>query len=83
MGEEWRKFAPGLLVEVPDPPAEMPMEVRMTPKRVPLEMPKPLAEAPLEAREAPTSPKMKPLMEEKPAEETPKPKPKKLVRRKR
>jgi hypothetical protein len=83
MGEEWRKFAPGLLVEVPDPPAEMPMEVRMTPKRVPLEVPKPLEEAPLEMREAPTSTTMRPLMEDKPIEEALKSKPKKLVRRKR
>jgi len=81
MGEQWRKFAPGLLVEVPDPPTELPMEVHMTPKRVSLEAPKPLEEAPLEAREAPTSPSMRPLVEEKPADGAPKPQ--KLVRRKR
>lgn len=82
MGEQWRKFAPGLLVEVPDPPTEMPMEVRMTPKRVPLEVPKPLEEAPLETRETPTSPQLKVLTEEKPIVEPSKP-PKKMVRRKR
>lgn len=84
MGEQWRKFAPKLLTEVPDPPPEAPMEVRMTPKRVPLEAPKPLDEAPLEMQEAPTSPNRKLLTEDDPPRPRPQPATKgKLVRRKR
>lgn len=82
MGEEYRKYTPKLLVEVPDAPTVPPVEVKVVPKKVPMETPKPLAEAPLEAAEPKTSPNQKVLTEETPI---PKAKPvssKKFSRRK-
>jgi len=70
MGENYRRYAPNLLVEVPDAPPAPPVEVRVVPKRVPLEMPT-VDEMPLEATEPETSPNRRVL-----TEETPKPIPK-------
>jgi len=90
VGEQFRRFTPNLLVEVPDPPKDPPVEVKAASKpKKPLEVPKPLAETPLETREAPTSPGKKLLTEDEEPAPPPKPKPvakksapKKMVRRK-
>jgi hypothetical protein len=83
MGEQYRRFTPNLLVEVPDPPPAPPMETRVVkPKPKPLEAPKPVTKMPLEAEEPVTSPDRKLLTEDDPPPAKPTTK-KRLTRRKR
>lgn len=85
MGEQFRRFVPHLLTEVPEPPPSPPMETRVTkPKPPPVEAPKPIEEAPLEMREpeAPTSPELKILTEDDSQKKRPATK-RKLTRRRK
>jgi len=71
MGEKWRRYTPGLLVEVPDPKPAPPVETR-APEKKAVERPEPVVVPPLEAQEEPvTSQDKKVLTEAKPRKPSP------------